>query len=740
MKTVLVTGGAGYLGVVLCDALLRRGYAVRVFDQLYFGEEPLAELRTNPHFELVRGKLQDLAQFPNLFDDACAVIHLGGLANDPSCDLDPEMTEVVNYRGSVELAERARDAGAERFLFASSCSVYGDSLYDVVDEDAPLRPVSLYAETKARTEETLARMSSESFAVVSLRQATLFGYSARMRFDLAINLMTLHAVTKKRILIMGGGAQWRPFVHVRDSAEAFIACLEARVSVVEGQVFNVGRNRENFQVAELAKLVQEELPETELEFVPEDVDKRSYRVNSDRIERVFGWSRSITVREGILEVASALREGKLPDTGSTRYYNVQRLRELLDIPVEHGGEPIRASFLPFSLPLLGEEEEKEVVDTLRSGWITTGPKAKRFEQMLAEYVGTRHVVALNSCTGALHLSLVALGVGPGDEVITSPVTWPSTANVIVHTGATPVFADVDPRTLNIDPRNIEEKITERTKAIIPVHMAGLPCDMDAISAIALKHDLHVVEDAAHALGAQYKGQKIGTISDLTCYSFYPIKNITTIEGGAVATDNDQWAENVRINSLHGVSKDAWKRYSASGVEHWEVLSPGFKYNMTDVQAAVGIHQIPKLDGFIRRRAEISRMYDLAFAETPEIETPQSCEDVLHARHLYIILIDLKSLCIDRDEFMIALRQENIGTGIHFRSLHIQPYYRQRYAYQPDDLPNAACLSDRILSLPLYPAMTDRDARTVIDAVRKTIKYYRSGKKALIHTHEARSLL
>ncbi|MGD2279308.1 MAG: DegT/DnrJ/EryC1/StrS family aminotransferase [Candidatus Omnitrophota bacterium] len=389
-----------------------------------------------------------------------------------------------------------------------------------------------------------------------------------------------------------------------------------------------------------------------------------------------------------------------------------------------GGDSVRADFLPFGLPLLGREEEEEVIDTLRSGWLTTGPKTKQLESDFKDYLGCKNAICVNSCTAALHLAMVALGIGEGDEVITSPVTWPATANVIVHTGAHPVFADVDRDTLNICPEKIEEKITDKTKAIIPVHMAGQPCDMDRIHKIAKKHDLFVVEDAAHAIGTEYKGKKIGTLSDITCFSFYPIKNMTTIEGGLIATDNDEWAEKMRINSLHGVSKDAWKRYASSDFAHHEVIYPGFKYNMTDIQASLGLHQLKRLDDFIERRKEITRVYNDAFKSIEAIGLPKTLKDIKHAYHLYIIILDTDKLRVDRDTVMRAINKENIGTGLHFRSLHLQHYYKNSFGYQDQDLPIAHYLSDRILSLPLYPKMNRYDVDSVIKAVNKIINYYK----------------
>ena len=330
--------------------------------------------------------------------------------------------------------------------------------------------------------------------------------------------------------------------------------------------------------------------------------------------------------------------------------------------------PLRASFLPFCVPDIGEGEIDEVVQTLRSGWITTGPRTKEFEQRFAAYTGAKHAIAVNSCTAALHIALAAIGVGPGDQVITSPMTFCSTANVAIHLGAMPMFADIGPD-LNIDPEEIEKCITAHTKAIIPVHHSGQPCRMDEIMQIASDHDLVVIEDAAHAAGAGYRGRNIGTIGDATAFSFYAIKNMTTGEGGMITTSNDELAETVRLLSLHGISKDAWKRYSSTGSWYYEVMCPGFKCNMTDIQAALGLHQLARLDDFIAVRQQYAALYDDAFAGAPELTTPSVWPDIFHARHLYIIELELDQLTIGRDEFIEALRA---GKHRHERPLHSRP--------------------------------------------------------------------
>jgi dTDP-4-amino-4,6-dideoxygalactose transaminase len=420
-------------------------------------------------------------------------------------------------------------------------------------------------------------------------------------------------------------------------------------------------------------------------------------------------------------------EGIVDDPEADIYFNVKLLLKLREMPAMAGGESSSPRFLPFVSPSIGEEEEREVIHTLRSGWLTTGPKVERFERRFAEYLGASNAVAVSSCTAALHLSLVAAEVGPGDEVITSPVTWPATANVVIHQGATPVFVDVDRSTLNIDPELIEQAITSKTKAIIPVHIAGLPCEIDAIRAVADKHGLCVIEDAAHALGAEYRGRMVGTISEFSCFSFYPIKNITTVEGGMITVGDEEVAERLRVLSNFGISKDAWKRYSKErpgGFHPAEVVCPGYKYNMTDVQASLGVHQMEKLPGFLSAREKYAQIYDRAFADVDEITLPTLPAHMKHARHLYIIVLDVDRLTISRNEFVDALKAENVGTGVHFVALHLHEYYRERFGYRPDDFPNANYLSERIISLPLYPRMSEKNVHDVIVAVRKIINYVR----------------
>ncbi|MDU0457089.1 MAG: DegT/DnrJ/EryC1/StrS family aminotransferase [Geobacteraceae bacterium] len=379
---------------------------------------------------------------------------------------------------------------------------------------------------------------------------------------------------------------------------------------------------------------------------------------------------------------------------------------------------MRTTFLPFSTPTLEDAEINEVVDSLRSGWITTGPKVKRFEEAFKAYVGAPYAVPLTSATAGLHLTLLALGIKEGDEIITTPMTFASTVSMIILCGGTPVLADIEPGTLNIDVERVREKITPATRAVIPVHFAGQACDMDPLFAIAREHGLTVIEDAAHAVGTEYKGQRIGSLDSISIFSFHPNKNITTGEGGMVCTADENLAEEISLMKFHGMSREAWKRFAASGTPNYDIMMPGFKYNMMDIQAAIGIHQLPRLDGFIDRRKEIAEFYNREFAGLSELALPAYAPyQQRHAWHLYTPLVRIEKLNIDRDRFMEELKKHNIGSGLHYKAIHHHAWYREHMPVADEALPNASYASQRILSLPLFPKMTDDDARDVVAAVK-----------------------
>ncbi len=374
-------------------------------------------------------------------------------------------------------------------------------------------------------------------------------------------------------------------------------------------------------------------------------------------------------------------------------------------------------FLPFSRPTISPEAIDEVVACLRSGWITTGPRVKKFEEAIAAYVGAPRVLALSSATAGLHLALTALGLEPGDEVITTPMTFAATLNMIVLAGGRPVLVDVEPDTYNMDVGQIAAAISTRTRAILPVHFAGLPVDMDPLYALAEKHGLRVIEDAAHAIGTEYRGKRIGGFGDTQVFSFHPNKNITTGEGGAVVTRDQKLADSIALLRFHGMDREAWNRFGKSGNQHYEIITPGFKYNMMDMQAALGLHQLPALDGFIRRRTEIAARYQEILAGWPQWTLPRTPDyPHRHAWHLYAPLINPAEAHMDRDAFMQAMKERNIGTGLHYRAVHLYPYYRDQFGFKRGDFPNAESISDRIVSLPLFPGLSDSDQDRVIAAM------------------------
>jgi perosamine synthetase len=385
---------------------------------------------------------------------------------------------------------------------------------------------------------------------------------------------------------------------------------------------------------------------------------------------------------------------------------------------------MRDTFLPFHVPSIGEEEIAGVLETLRSGWLTTGPKVRVFEQAFADYIGSARAVAVNSCTAALHLALEAIHLQEGDEVIVPTMTFAATAEVVVYFKARPVLVDCEPDTLNLDPVKLESAIGPRTRAILPVHFAGHLCDMDRIMTIARRHQLKVIEDAAHALPARYHGQTAGTFGDMGCFSFYATKTLCTGEGGMIVTANPEYAERVRMMSLHGISKDAWKRYSAEGSWYYEIEHPGFKYNMTDIAAALGIAQLAKCKQMRSAREHIAEVYNKGFADLPELATPVVREGIEHARHLYPIRLSLEQIRISRGEFIEQMRARNIGASVHFIPLHLHPYYRSKYHYQPQDFPIASQAYEELISLPIYPAMSDNDACDVVSTVTDLVRHNR----------------
>ncbi len=393
-------------------------------------------------------------------------------------------------------------------------------------------------------------------------------------------------------------------------------------------------------------------------------------------------------------------------------------------PAVEGGAPVRDDFLPFARPSIGSDDIDRVVATLRSGWLTVGPRTLEFEDAVASYVGVKKACAVHSCTAGLHLSMVALGLAPGDEVILPALNFAAAPNMVIHMGATPVLVDVDPDSLNVTAEIIESAITERTKLVIPVHFAGRPCPMDEILELARSRKIKVLSDGAHAIGTKYRNHSIGSMADATSFSFYVTKGITTGEGGIVASPDGALIDRVKRLSLHGMSSDAWRRYSDRGPWYYEILEPGYKYNMNDIQAALGLCQMERVDDFRDARARLAAVYGEGFAEIDAVLTPDDYDEGVHAWHLYPIQIDLDSLTINRDRFILNLIEEGIGVSVHFIPLHYHPYYRECLDHDPGAFPVTEAYFERAVSLPIYPSMTEDDARDAIRAIVKLLDYYK----------------
>lgn len=720
---ILITGGAGYLGCWLVHDLLSQGHSVRIFDRLCFGKPTEADWLSHPQCELITGDIRYWQQHPNLFEHIDVVIHLAGLANDPSCALCPITAHEVNVESAVEFARQASQRGVTRFIFASTCAVYGKGIGEWLDEDSPINPLSIFTQTKSEAEKRILALAHQQFSPVVLRFSTLFGYSPRMRFDVAINQMSAMAKLQGKIEVRGGGNQWRPFLHVRDASQAICKVVHAESQLIHGQIFNVGSNELNKRIIDLAQEIAQYIPNVYIDMVRDDEDLRNFRVQFNKFCSTFQFKPLHDIPTGVHEILQWLDSHPSENPFDEPFINVYRMKKLKSIPVNQGGEPSAPRFIPLSKPWLGENEEQAVIEAIRSGWLTSGPKIRAFEQMFADYVGAPCAVAVSSCTSAIHLCLVEAGLQPGDEVITPPITWVSTVNTILNMGLKPVFVDVEPDTLNIDTNLIESKITEKTKAIIPVDIAGHPCELNAILHIAERYRLRVIEDSAHALGAQYRGKPIGSIAERTCFSFYATKNITTIEGGMITLADPDQARYLRILASNGLSDTAWDRYGRSAFSlPQELVSVGFKYSMSNISASIGIEQLKRVNQFNTTRQRLAHRYLHQLSDIEEIQLPVMKEHIVHSWHLFIVRFNTAKLKRTRDEIAFLLRQENIGTGIHFYGIHLHPLIQKLCNVRPEDCPNATSASQEILSLPLYPTMTEEDIQNVVQAVKKVIYY------------------
>ena len=535
-----------------------------------------------------------------------------------------------------------------------------------------------------------------------------------MRFDLAINGMAGKAACGHSIEVFGGD-QWRPFIHVKDAAHAFVLAAETHEDITHRQIFNVGDNDSNYQIKQIAAIIKNVIPETEVEISLSNIDQRNYNVIFDKINEVLGFNNVQSLEESIISIKQDVQNNHI-NIHNDIFHNVHIWKKLIE----------KRKFIPFCLPYVGEDEKSEVLNTIDSNWLSTGPKTKTFESRLLDYFNCPglHVIPVSSCTAALHLQLIAAGIGPGSEVITTPLTFCSTINTILYTGAKPVFVDIDSENYNIDINKISKKITGKTKAIVPVYFSGQPIDHDSLRKITKQNKIYILADAAHALGSKYKDSYTGTYEDAASFSLYAIKNITTGEGGIVTTKNEEWASKIRNIASLGMNRDAWQRYGEKGSWYYEITSLGYKYNFTDIQAAFGLHQLKKINYFNKIRSKYADIYDQEFSDIPELIIPKVESFAKHNRHLYPLLIDNEKISLNRDRFADELSKFNIGCSVHYVPIYKHPFYKKNISINPGDFPVTEWYYNRAISIPLYPKMrieeVHRVARIIKDIVQKYV--------------------
>ena len=753
---ILVTGGAGYLGSRLLPQLISAGHNVRVVDTLWFDSKPLQ----HPRLEVISA---DLAAFdPAWLRGVDDIIHLAGLSNDVTAEFAPELALRSNVQATSALAtaaaaEAARRRRPIRCIFASSCSVYhspehfGDGSPELLTEDHRVEPSAIYSQSKRLAEIELLKASDSEplFCPVILRKGTIFGFSPRMRFDLVVNSFSLDAWSNRRLVLNGSRDVWRPLLHIDDAVEAYLTLLKIPAKRMKGRTYNLlGRNvRVSDLATEVASVLRQDCG-VNLEIVRDptkDNGGRSYRVDGGKIGADLGIHPNRETRASVLDLWGKLQDhsfGKDP-ASDARYFNIRWLTqnsipgtaEVASSPSRHNGksngqkggstyEPQARRQVPYFRHGIGDEEIQAVCETLRSDWLTSGPRVKQFEADFSAFVGAPYTIAVASATAALRLALEAMGVGSGDDVLVPTMTFASAVAVVIHLGARPVFVDCTADTLTMDPADLERKITSNSRVVMPMHYAGHPCDLDRVHEIATRHNLEVLEDAAHALTAAYHGKTIGSTSETSCFSFYANKTITTGEGGMIVTFNPDLAARMRLMAYHGINRNV---PNSSGVKRWwsyEVVAPGFKDNMTDIQAAIGVEQLKKAHTFRTARQRCADLYREALNEVPGVRAPASCATVRHAWHLHVIQLQPEELKITRDEFSLRLEEEGVANSVHYLPLHLHKYYKETLGCQPDDCPAAATAYDRIVSLPIFPGLADDDVVYVAEQVRKLCLRYR----------------
>lgn len=677
---ILISGGAGFLGSLVTEQVAGAGHEAVVLDRFCLlapekFESMYAPLKGN--VRAIQGDIRRLQSVSDALNGIDRIIHLAMLGTEDFSELGEDTVWDVNVEATRELAVVASRSGVSRFVLVTDAPGHGE------------KPLEM---SHRKAEESVRALADTGMEVLIFQCGPLFGVSRRMRFDLPAHRYVLEALAK------GSGP---------DEMAAEIAKMGILpVSFVAEAIADTAISADNSS----GNLTTPRQLQPDKDLPPSEISLAS--LSNHRILQ--------TLQELTAELT---RNRWRPDDPA--YHNRLMWKQLRGVAAREGGEPVAPRFIPLARPCLDETEEQAVLETIRSGWMTSGPHISAFERQFSETVRSQGAVALISCTAAIHASLVHAGIKPGDTVATTPITWASTGNTLYQMGVKPWFVDIEPHTLNLDPVRLEEALKAGAKAVIPVHMAGHPCRIGEIRALADRYGVPVIEDAAHALGAFYKGVPIGAQGTYVCFSFYAIKNITTIEGGMIATDRQEVAAELKKMAANGMSATAWDRYGRSAVPGPAVVTgPGFKYAMGNVSAAMGVCQLKKLAQFQQKRREVASRYLEKLSGVDEIILPREEPYARSAWHLFIIRLRLDRLQVGRDQFCDDLRHENVGTGIHFYGMHLHPWFREQFGDWRDRLPEATAASEEVLSLPLWPGITDRQVEAVVDAIKKVAAYRR----------------
>jgi len=714
-KKILVTGGAGYLGCLLCPLLAELGADLRVFDRLYFGDAGLLSALDQDSFELVKGDIRAVEKFPWLLDDVWAVVHLASLANDPSCDLSPTMAEEINHVATMKLARMAQSRGVERFIFASSASVYGACGDKLVSEVSPLSPVSLYATLKIKSERALLGLSDESFAVTVLRQATLFGYSPRMRFDLAINLMTMSAVEKHEIIVLGGGGQWRPFLHVKDAARAIASVLSAERESVAAEVFNVGSNEHNVRIRDLAEIVAAEVPGTTIEVAPDDTDRRSYRVRFDRIGERLGFESAAAPAQGAREIADALRDGRLPAPYSTRYFNVMHLKHLMNIPVAEGGETSRTALLKNRLPAISSSDRERVSDQLKlvaEGQL--GDPIGDFESSLRETFDASAAVLLHSHYLALLGAFSMLDRSSTKRIVIHPFADGRVYAAAAQLGLVPVICDVDENTLCYDLAKLQEHIEEGVTAVVAGSILDLPEPLETLRSMADEARCALIVNAQNLLGATVLDKDVASYGSVAVLDLGVDQNITTLGGGAILMGDASMKEQVW---------DFLACRLADGPQPFVQRQLG----LSPVSAMLGTSNLERLYDTAATCRNLQAVYDELLTDVAHVRIVRPAEGTQRSGSRYPVFVDFHRLELDALQLERLMKAERIeaerGGGDCAAEIAITRSRGQAKKKSSNISPKAAALLSQLIFLPLHSGMTADDVSGAAYALQKVISYF-----------------